>query len=778
MREENIINTVKNNREPDDVLEELRSKGFLSEEQYLEIKSKFEDLNDQFQMTLEEIYKKAYKNKRVAKCVEEILNMGFDYGDKFRKVFMITDCLKNPLGYNFQKEDYELTMNIVLEAINQAEQKNYPKSFVQELRQFALLTHTLFKNNQTNSKRLSDNKLGEYPLSQQIRMICIFIQDQTRLLQNNMNKTFKEKDFLTGMEMMVSNRKVDHFENQKVSLNDNYEGMLEYFDVLIRYLYATKRKQLNYNNTESHGDIHPFNIPSFEEITYIAMQRVMYLNMESKFRYSQWELSTINTIDKKNIVMLKPKYLEKYRAHIIAGIRRRYRLYTNLIKKTSINGSEATIEALNTLGGMVNIYCFEDNKVDYELYKKAAMIILPIIQSYKSITKPFYLKCTFNGIQVEDVISAYEFLYTMSKIYITGVLNIFEEKNYAHYKYLVPIIEIDYLASELARLYNVSLEYSKKLIFCFVYDDSIRNDDGDIFSRPLIKISKNKILLCETLIDQINLERCIEILLLKYNVDLAPMGKEFEKKLIQKLSCVPRIKVNTNHVVFQAYDGKDVEFDFIGTLDDFLLLFEFKSVVTPYSDKQLYKNEETIKEGVNQVLRRCEIVQHDWDKISKLVNIELPKEPYNDNKIIKVVCTNIFDFTTLKYKGVRITDESTLLKYFTDPYVGVVSQGIKTEVVHVDQIWKTGKPTGGEFIEYLDNPVTIGGIPSCLKENTKIIPAFDGDIPMAFEDTVLVEDPYKRMIKSKLPATNKEKFGRNDSCPCGSGKKYKRCCGK
>ncbi|MBS5836458.1 MAG: SEC-C domain-containing protein, partial [Neisseria sp.] len=23
-----------------------------------------------------------------------------------------------------------------------------------------------------------------------------------------------------------------------------------------------------------------------------------------------------------------------------------------------------------------------------------------------------------------------------------------------------------------------------------------------------------------------------------------------------------------------------------------------------------------------------------------------------------------------------------------------------------------------------------------------------------------------------------EKIGRNDSCPCGSGKKYKACCGK
>ena len=32
-------------------------------------------------------------------------------------------------------------------------------------------------------------------------------------------------------------------------------------------------------------------------------------------------------------------------------------------------------------------------------------------------------------------------------------------------------------------------------------------------------------------------------------------------------------------------------------------------------------------------------------------------------------------------------------------------------------------------------------------------------------------------IKQK-PKVNGKKIGRNDPCPCGSGKKYKNCCGK
>jgi len=29
----------------------------------------------------------------------------------------------------------------------------------------------------------------------------------------------------------------------------------------------------------------------------------------------------------------------------------------------------------------------------------------------------------------------------------------------------------------------------------------------------------------------------------------------------------------------------------------------------------------------------------------------------------------------------------------------------------------------------------------------------------------------------KKPVVKGEKIGRNDPCPCGSGKKYKKCCG-
>ena len=39
------------------------------------------------------------------------------------------------------------------------------------------------------------------------------------------------------------------------------------------------------------------------------------------------------------------------------------------------------------------------------------------------------------------------------------------------------------------------------------------------------------------------------------------------------------------------------------------------------------------------------------------------------------------------------------------------------------------------------------------------------------------EEEEELLIEKMEPVRAKEKIGRNDPCPCGSGKKYKNCCG-
>ena len=40
------------------------------------------------------------------------------------------------------------------------------------------------------------------------------------------------------------------------------------------------------------------------------------------------------------------------------------------------------------------------------------------------------------------------------------------------------------------------------------------------------------------------------------------------------------------------------------------------------------------------------------------------------------------------------------------------------------------------------------------------------------------EKRIKKSLQNSKTVVKENKVGRNDACPCGSGKKYKKCCGK
>ena len=60
---------------------------------------------------------------------------------------------------------------------------------------------------------------------------------------------------------------------------------------------------------------------------------------------------------------------------------------------------------------------------------------------------------------------------------------------------------------------------------------------------------------------------------------------------------------------------------------------------------------------------------------------------------------------------------------------------------------------------------------SVFKENGwKYSIELEPDIPEDITDLEILLNPLKTIIAEK-------KVGRNEPCPCGSGKKYKKCCG-
>jgi SWIM/SEC-C metal-binding protein len=57
------------------------------------------------------------------------------------------------------------------------------------------------------------------------------------------------------------------------------------------------------------------------------------------------------------------------------------------------------------------------------------------------------------------------------------------------------------------------------------------------------------------------------------------------------------------------------------------------------------------------------------------------------------------------------------------------------------------------------------------KNNWKYSVELDPDKPEDVSDLELLLNPPKTVVAEK-------KVGRNEPCPCGSGKKYKKCCGE
>ena len=63
-------------------------------------------------------------------------------------------------------------------------------------------------------------------------------------------------------------------------------------------------------------------------------------------------------------------------------------------------------------------------------------------------------------------------------------------------------------------------------------------------------------------------------------------------------------------------------------------------------------------------------------------------------------------------------------------------------------------------------------VSSIFEENGwKFVAGLEPDEPEDISDLEL-------LLNTPTPAKAEKKIGRNEPCPCGSGKKYKKCCGR
>lgn len=679
---------------------------------------------------------------------------------------------------------------------------------IKDILDVAVYTECFYKMNSVNTARMDECEAGKLPFVEQLISLLLFHQDQTRLVRENY-RDFLDPDCLTGMELSIANRPVEYYDNLESSVSDNFESILESMNEIVHYLYyrfsETLEKHIICTDIEFEL-IHPYQNAEFERYLYIASQRYLICRIEEGIRYGYYKIRYMDkTAEGIQRYAFSFESDEKYKARSMGVFRREYQVRNHILidYRNSIDLHIAYEKLLVLADNLIKIQTETDVFFDFsgfhpnkELFQEAEKVSKIKERIVEALTKDYYLDCNVKGVKVRDLLVAYNYLNTLSEVLYYASMKYIDDKKQDTYIKEISLVSIPYLAEELSRIHEFDVEYSKKLIDRFVFHEK-KNRDDDIFSQPLLKISQNQVVLSQALLEQVNVDRFIERQFIRFNKNVAEVGHIFEQKFINKLkkgyskgitdfkhNDIPNFSLNTNKVKYDAFDGREIEYDVISILGDYLILTELKAVMTSYDLNELEKRKENVKEAIQQLNRRKESVRYDWDKFKELVSIELPEKPYDDDHIILVACTDTYDYTPLKYSNVFITDDSSYLKYFTNPYVDVIEkQPESTTIQNVKSLWKKGYPDAEEFMEYLMNPVTILPFVDTIKKTYIPVPVMDEeDCAIFCEEYLLMEDPIKASVlaarKEENVVRNQKKIYPNDPCPCGSGRKYKKCCYK
>lgn len=149
-------------------------------------------------------------------------------------------------------------------------------------------------------------------------------------------------------------------------------------------------------------------------------------------------------------------------------------------------------------------------------------------------------------------------------------------------------------------------------------------------------------------------------------------------------------------------------------------------------------------------------------------------------------------------------DKKELQKFWTDYFLiekGIYEsllanpdQVVKGTVKELAEKYEIPVLTMTGFLDGIDDSLVIPNPIEEMDENTEVTLAFDKEklyrnmvdakadwlyeLPMW--DEIFDEEKKKELFreaKKMNTIVKAKKIGRNDPCPCGSGKKYKKCCG-
>jgi hypothetical protein len=704
--------------------------------------------------------KKSLIEGDVAAAAEWLHEVYLQHRDNFMKPILLADVLPEPLQRDFEKnigtiKVFDSACELVHLKLNQSGQETGSFAF-----QYSSVIKTildLYVHNKSNTKQLGDAELFKLPIPTIIHMLCVFLENQDRLSSLEQYVKMKESKYIDLFSRGVADIESG---NGNISLSTNLEAGFETVSVLFGYLFYKGKKELE-REIEKAEDISPYEIPSIEKLNLLALHRGMVDHLWEKVKYRGWRQYLWRGMDEEEIMYYEPPNKKFFKLESAAVERYSYKEKLDLYKRQDLS-FRSTFEKLILLED--NLAAEIDLDEPASLFRLNSEKLKQLTHTYHKINETGIDSLEFidsdiwrrnvlganRNISFKKFFSFVTYLQALGGGYSQKSHENFVDEDRAGYKRLAPRIQKSALVNNYVELFDEELEVTTELLDMLTFRPRPKGELSDLFSQPLVFMGEDEVVLVPALIKQLNLPRMIEQQFGIWKIDDAYKGKALERYIKRALSFNRFLKVNLGELKFDAFDGKPVEFDFLATFEDHVLLIEMKCLRRPYSPKEIFDLEDDVYYGVEQVNRRAEVLQRDWEQIRASATIGLPTSPPDPKKIIKVVCLNIFDFTAKKIDGVVITDASSLTKYFMNPVVDQIEIGKTKKKVGEFSLWELGKPTPMELKRFLEKPHAMKDIYDCLESTPRQLMLIEEENEkIVFLDFAMTRNPTE-LIMSKM----------------------------
>ncbi|RTE08233.1 hypothetical protein [Paenibacillus whitsoniae] len=695
-------------------------------------------------MSLDEI-RTSLKDSNIEEVSNHLINYFINNNRAVHKL-LINNIFPDPFNEYYKKKE---VMNLLAQAHKKIKDNDSICLQVSDFHKAIEIVRLIGEYNNQITKNLTEILYVKLPYEYQLQLLTNYIQFiHFRSLfvgsENINNNGVNEYNYET-----VQNQLSDS--SEMLSLSDITESAIEYAEIILKYITANnqnKEREIRKYEPKSLDFLGILDEVGFYKVLYLAHLRKSLEDVWSNYKYLNW-ITKIELSEEKLIFVFEPSEPKLLLSNRIAVKRYIFEFINtcNIVKYKEQNALIASehikSKITNDISNFESIFLYTS-----ETHKRGmGLDILMCRVAESKLIQLYYSKLDSlkfgknKQISYENFKKCYLFLSYLGRIYHDFLTEKIKNGVFTYFEILVPPVPISFLVEKISEFTEISKTESRECLELFIFKRE-KEEKIDLFSQPFIRSGEN-ILFTTSLLVQMQYQRIIELNAEIYKGTPKKMGTHYEENLTESLRMMSHIVTNPNPISFIASDGEQVQFDTVAQFDSYILLIETKRVKRPFNPKEIRQSRSQLDDAIKQLNRRKNIVEEDWEVFRGKCSLKLPEEFPGRDKIIKIACLNIFEFTGLIIEDCFVADVRTLRRFWHDPDIEVVEFEVGGEIQKkvVERIWTGVKPNIEDLKRFLSESFYTKTLFSSMSTNYREI--LNDDLPniKSFE-YVLVDNPY------------------------------------